>query len=128
MRRRRVPWLVVAAVIVVGAAACSEDEGTEGRARARADELVAEAGSTGVAPDLDADVAMSLYGDDAPTVCGPLADDPVNITTWARVNRGMPDTVVDDLVRYDRLVIDAYCPELRERFDELLDELHHQAD
>ena len=125
MRRRRVPWLVVAAVIVVGAASCSEQEAT---ATARADELVAEARSTGVAPDLDAEVAISLYGDDAPTVCGPLEDDPVNITTWSRVNRGMPDTLVDELIRFDRLVIDVYCPDQHDRFDELLDELHHQAD
>ncbi len=127
MTRRRVPWIMVAAVIAVGAAACSEQDATA-TATARANELVAEARSTGVAPDLDVDVAESLYGEDAPAVCGPLEDDPVNITTWSRVNRGMPDTLVNDLIRYDRLVIDTYCPDLHNRFDDLLDDLHHQPD
>ena len=81
-----------------------------------------------MAPDLDVDVAKSLYGADASTVGGPLEDDPVNITTWSRVNRGMPETLVDELIRYDRLVIDVYCPELGDRFYDLLDDLHYQSD
>ena len=75
---------------------------------------------------IDEPTAKALYGDAAPAVCGPLEDDPVNLATWARVNRAMPVDKTTELVDYDRLVVDTYCPEMAARFDELLADLHYE--
>jgi len=123
MRAPRPRALVAGAALALAITGCADiDEPT---AASRAETLVEEARATGIAPDLTVDVAESLYGDSAPTVCGPLDDDPVSVLTWSRVNRHMPEEQVTDLVDYDRLVIDTYCPDLAGDYEELLDDLHY---
>lgn len=123
MMRTRLPASILLVGVALAAAACGDDD-NESQARERAEQLVEAARSTDIAPDLSVDAVRSVYGDDAPQVCGVLEDDPVNITTWARAWRGAPDEHVDDLVAYDRLVVDIYCPDQAERLDEVLDDLH----
>lgn len=116
--------LAVILALAVAAAGCSATD-MDRRGRWLADRLEEEAHATGIAPELDEDIALSLYGDDAEVVCGPLEGDP-NALVWSRMRlEGMPEEVTDDLVAYDRLVVEVYCPDRLDTYDDLLDRLNY---
>lgn len=124
-RGRRAAALVLA--LGVALSGCGHTSDSE-LARQRADELVAKTQANGSAPGLTAETARNLYGEDAHSVCAPLRHDPIEVVTWARVTRHVPREQVRDLVAYDRAVVEVYCPDELQRYDELLDDLHVDED
>ncbi|WP_181311606.1 hypothetical protein [Nocardioides campestrisoli] len=124
MRARRalaVPLLL--AVTLCSLAACGNSDDSD-IAQQRAEQLVQATQDNGSAPGLTTRTARSLYGEDADAVCGDLEDRPLGLAGWARVTRAVPEEHVEDLVAYDRTVVDVYCPDLMDDFDDLLDSLH----
>lgn len=112
----------LAGVVALAGVACSNVD--QSVANQRAQQLVAQVGD--LSPELDVETAESVYGDSAPTVCGLLTDSPVNIVTWARTYRGMPADETSQLVEVDRVVVQVYCPDELDRFNELLDSLNYR--
>ena len=85
---------------------------------------------SGVAPEMTTKLAKSLYGDDGGAVCAALDDQPDDVAlpwAWTRVT-AMPDEQVEDLVEYDRVVVDVYCPEEKDTFNALLEDLNYDPD
>lgn len=116
-------------VAVVGlAAGCgSTNEDTED---ALASDFTRAAVDSGVAPEMTTKLAKSLYGDDGGAVCAALDDQPDDVAlpwAWTRVT-AMPDEQVEDLVEYDRVVVDVYCPEEKDTFNALLEDLNYDPD
>ena len=107
--------------------ACSstsdEDEATE---QARAEQLVDAAHSAGVAPRLTVDVAESLYGTDAPAVCdafdGGLSTAEQNLILGNPAH-GRRKTITDNAVTYGRLVVETYCPDNLDEYDDVVADL-----
>ena len=120
--RHRVRRLAVSAtaLLLVGLGACStttaqEEQKAEGLAR----ELVDASRDAGVAPALTADVAESLFGTDAADICdvfdgGPGAAESVLLGNPAL---GRAKAISEDSVRFGRLVIKTYCPDVLDDFD-----------
>ena len=113
--------------LVVLTTACSstsdEDEATE---QALAEQLVNAAHTAGVAPRLTVDVAESLYGTDAPSVCDTF-DDGLS-TAEQNLLLGNPahgrrKKITDDAVTYGRIVVDTYCPDNLEAYNDVVDDL-----
>ncbi len=118
--------LIAAAVVAraAGASACGADDSRP--ANEKADALVTAARADDLAPNLTNEIARTLYGDDGGQVCGTLEHDkqPTLVGLGRTRALAQPDEHADRLVAYDRLVVEIYCPEQLERFDEVLDDLH----
>ena len=106
------------AVMVVGCGSTSAaDKAAEQR---KAEQLVAATKAAGVAPHLTVELAASLYGTSAPTVCDVFAD---GLTTaerndlWGNPTGRRAKVITTDAVTYGRLVVETYCPEELSRFD-----------
>lgn len=126
MRRRTA--ILAAAVGVASAllAGCASTDETAADQNAQA--LVAATQAAGIAPELTPEIAESLYEDDAPGICGPLEDNELGLVRFARIPLwGMPEEKTQDLVEYDRLVVETYCPDQLDRFNEVLDRLNYEA-
>ncbi|WP_262848186.1 hypothetical protein [Mumia quercus] len=112
-------------VAVVGlSAACGSSDSDS--AEALASDFTRAAVDSGVAPEMTTELAKSLYGDDGGSVCAALDEQPDDVAlpwAWTRVT-AMPDEHVQDLVDYDRVVVDVYCPDEKETLDALLDDLN----
>ena len=79
-----------------------------------------------MAPRLTVEVAESLYGTDAPGVCD-VFDDGLS-TAEQNVILGNPGhgrrkTITDDAVTYGRLVVETYCPDSLDEYDEAVADL-----
>ena len=74
-----------------------------------------------MAPNLTVEVAASLYGTSAPTVCKVFAD---GLTTaerndlWGNPAGRRAKTITTDAVTYGRLVVQTYCPDELSNFDD----------
>ena len=106
------------AMMVVGCGSTSPaDKAAE---QQKAEQLVAATHAAGVAPHLTVELAASLYGTDAPTVCDVFAD---GLTTAERNDLfGNPTgrrakVITTDAITYDRLVAEIYCPDELPHFD-----------
>ena len=132
LRRARVPHrlllavvgAVAAVVLAVGCGSTSDaDKATE---QQKAEQLVAATQAAGVAPHLTVEVAESLYGTDAATVCDVFQD---GLTTAERNDLlGNPagrrtKTITTDAVEYGRLVVQTYCPDELANYDKVADKL-----
>lgn len=116
----RLILIMVAIVILVG---CGESSNKV--AQQHANELVRATQSAGLALGLTPQIAVSLYGKNAHAICGPLKDDEVNLVTLSRIQLwGTPSDKTDDLIAYDKLVVQTYCPDQLEEFEELLNDLN----
>jgi hypothetical protein len=110
--------VVGVAVIVVGCGSTNAtDRATE---QQRAEQLVAATQAAGVAPHLTIDLAESLYGTGAPTVCDVFAD---GLTTaerndlWGNPTGRRAKIITTDAITYGRLVVEVYCPDELPHFD-----------
>ena len=116
-------------VAVVGlAAGCGSTN--EDTADALAGDFTQAAVDSGVAPEMTTGLAKSLYGDDGGAVCAALDDQPDDVAlpwAWTRTHR-MPSEHVKELVDYDRVVVDVYCPDKEGTFNALLDDLNYDPD
>jgi hypothetical protein len=79
-----------------------------------------------VAPRLTVEVAESLYGTDAPAVCDVFED---GLTT-AEQNlllgnpaQGRRKTITDNAVTYGRIVVETYCRDDLDDYDDVVDDL-----
>jgi hypothetical protein len=122
-RVRRPVVAVVAIVALAGLmAGCGSDE-SDASEQALAENLVSATQAAGVAPRLTVDAAESLYGTDAAAVCkafdGELSTSAKN-QLLGRFGLGRRKTITDQAVTYGGLVIDTYCPEFRDRYDEVV--------
>ncbi len=122
---RRLTIAATLAVLALGVSACGAADDSD-PANAKADALVRAAKADDLAPNLTNEVARTLYGDDGGRVCGTLEHDeqPTLVGIGRARILGQPDEHVDDLVAFDRLVVETYCPQQLQRFDEVLDQLH----
>jgi hypothetical protein len=113
---------LLALALLLGACGTEHSSLTSERAR----QLVENVEVADAVPEISVESAESLYGEDATAVCGPLEDDRVNIVTWGRIPlRGMPEEKTEDLIDYDRVVVQTYCPDVEPELDDLLRELHY---
>ncbi|WP_101523641.1 hypothetical protein [Nocardioides houyundeii] len=103
-------------------AGCADDDRQV--AQERAERLVELTRSNGTAPELTVEVARNLYGEHAYAVCASLAGSPLDLAVWARVTRAVPEELVQDLVAYDRSVVEVYCPDRLDDYEDLLDTLN----
>ena len=91
-----------------------------------AEQLVDSAHAAGVAPRLTADVAASLYGPDAPAVCDVFED---GLTTAERnlllgnPAHGRRKTVTDNAITHGRVVVETYCPDNLDDYDDVVADL-----
>jgi hypothetical protein len=123
--RALVAGLVLAATLV--AAGCSsQSDAEQATEQQKAAELVAATQAAGIAPRLTTDVAESLYGTDASTMCdvfdGGLSTSAENVIL-GNPAQGRRTTVTDDAVVYGRLVVQTYCPEVLDDYEEAVADL-----
>jgi hypothetical protein len=123
-RRRMVLIFALSAVVAVNAGCGTEDENSS--EQALAEQLVASTQAAGVAPRLTVDAAESLYGTDAPAVCG--AFDGELLTSASNVLRGRlglsrRKTITDEAIAYGALVVQTYCPEFTGNYDAVVADL-----
>jgi hypothetical protein len=118
--RARSGLVVAAAACLVVTAGCGRSATDEREAKERGEELVAATRAAGVAPNLTPELAASLYGTGAPTVCKVFAD---GLTTaerndlWGNPTGRRAKTITTDAVTYGRLVVQTYCPDEVSNFD-----------
>ena len=118
---------VAAATMLLLSTACSStSDADEAKEQALAEQLVDSAHAAGVAPRLTVDVAESLYGTDAPSVCETFED---GLST-AEKNlllgnpaHGRRKTITDDAVTYGRVVVETYCPDNLDDYDDAVADL-----
>jgi hypothetical protein len=117
---------VAIAATLVAAGCSSQSDSDEQLEQQKATELVAATQDAGVAPRLTTDVAESLYGTDASTVCdafdGGLSTSAKNLIL-GNPAQGRRKTVTDDAVVYGRLVVQTYCPDVLDDYEEAVADL-----
>ena len=100
---------------------CGRSTADDAEARRKATQLVAATESAGVAPNLTVEVATSLYGTSAPTVCkvfdGGLTTAERN-DLWGNPTGRRAKTITTNAVTYGRLVVQTYCPDELSSFDD----------
>jgi hypothetical protein len=108
----------VTAVLLI--AACGSDDDSE--SRAKAEQFVDAVHAGGLAPRLNVDTAEALYGDDAPAVCeafdGDLSTSALNALLGNFAQRRK--SITDDAVGYGRIVVETYCPDNIDQFDDVV--------
>ena len=123
----RVGLLLAAALLLLAPSACSStSDADEAKEQELAEQLVDAAHAAGVASRLTVDVAESLYGTDASSICDTFED---GLST-AEQNlllgnpaHGRRKTITDDAVTYGRLVVETYCPDNLDEYDDVVDDL-----
>lgn len=125
MSARRRAAAAACAVLVLAGCASTDDATATSLATAFADKAV----SSGLAPNMTASLAEDLYRDDGGALCAVVERDAWPQTLgWARTTVfKSPDEHVSDVVAYDRLVVQTYCPDEENAFDELLDALAYEG-
>jgi hypothetical protein len=123
LTRRRAALLAVVSICLVAGCGSTARSATE---RDKAEQLVTKTRAAGVAPELTAETAESLYGDDASAVCD--AFDGGLSTTGRLLLLGNPSgrrtkTITADAVTYARLVVETYCPDVLPDFDKEVSDL-----
>jgi hypothetical protein len=122
--RTGIRWRTLSAVglaVVLFVSACGPDADERAEQEDLATQLVDSAHAAGVAPRLTVGMAESLYGTEAPAVCGAFDGE---LSTAARnvlfgnLRQGRRKTITDDAVTYGRLVVETYCPNQLADFDE----------
>lgn len=114
------------AVVLVVAGCSSTSEADQAAETDKAEQLVAATQAAGVAPRLTVEVAESLYGTDATSVCDLLDDGLSNaagIVILGNPAQGRRKTITDHAVEYGRLVVQTYCPDELDRYDGVVDDL-----
>ena len=123
MSRMRQVGVVAATACLLVVAGCGRSAADEGEAKQRAEQLVAATEAARVAPNLTTEVAASLYGTGAPTVCKVFAD---GLTTaerndlWGNPTGRRAKTITTNAVTYGRLVVQTYCPAELSNFDDVV--------
>lgn len=122
--RRVLAIATAAATLAVG---CSSDNDADQQLeQERAAALVEATQAAGVAPRLTTDVAESLYGADAAAVCdvfeGGLGTSARNVIL-GNAAQGRRTTVTDEAVVYGRLVVQTYCPDELDHYDDVVADL-----
>lgn len=115
---RRAVAVVAVAVVAVGCGSTSASE--EADEQRKAEQLVAATQAAGVAPHFTVDLAASLYGTDAPTVCDVFADGLATAERndlWGNPTGRRAKVITTDAVTYGRLVVEVYCPDELPHFD-----------
>ncbi len=124
MRSRFTIGLLVCAFALV-IVACGQSEADKADAEAKAERLVALAQSKGY-ERLTAQIAEVVYGTSAPTVCGVLDSDwhrDLAIHLGRNPSGRIGQQISPDLLVFDRLVIEVYCPEKLPDIDEFVEDL-----
>ncbi|MGW4379177.1 hypothetical protein [Kitasatospora sp. NPDC004531] len=87
----------------------------------RADRFTAAVRDSGLAPEMTPKIAASLYGEDGGAICAALRDNPAGILlSWGRTTlTHTPGDHADDLIAYDRHVVEVYCPDKLDVFNDL---------
>jgi hypothetical protein len=118
------PWLLGALLAISACASTSESD--EAKQQALATQLVAAAQAAGVAPRLTPAVAESLYGTDAPGVCdtfeGGLSTSEQNLLR-GNPALGRRKAITDRAITYGRIVVETYCPDKLDEYDDEVDDL-----
>lgn len=120
---RRVAVLACVGLLLVGGCASTTADPTE---QQLGQQLVAATQEAGVAPGLTPEVAASLYGTDAPHVCGIFEGglgDASDIMLLGNPAQGRRKNITDDAVVYAGSVVATYCPQVRAEFDEAVTNL-----
>lgn len=112
---------VLVALLLTGCSSTGSHE-----ERAKAEKLVKATESAGVAPGLTVDTAEALYGDSAAPVCDALDGGVGNVEQLLLTGNvtGRRDKVItEDAVTYGRLVVQVYCPDELDTYDDLVDDI-----
>jgi hypothetical protein len=124
---RPTAWAAAAVGVALAVAGCGPGDAPRNTPEAqRAEQLVTSTRAAGVAPQLTAGVAESLYGTDAPGVCDVFRD---GLTTaehndlLGNPSGRRPKSITTDAVTYGRLVIKAYCPQELAHYDKAVEDL-----
>lgn len=107
---------LVIVLLVVAASACSSMS-SEGAATERqlAEQLVVATQSANVAPRLTVDLAESLYGTDARSVCAAFeggTSTSADLILRGNTAQGRRKAITDAAVTYAGLVVRTYCPDV----------------
>ena len=112
-------------VYALVAVACGQSDADEADAEAKAERLVVLAESQGY-DRLTVQIAEVVYGTSAPTVCGAFDSGwhrDLAIYHGRNPSGRLAQQVGPDLLAFDRLVIEVYCPEHLQDFDEFVGDL-----
>lgn len=92
----------------------------------KAARFTAKVNEAGVGPAMTPRIAKSLYGNDGGAICAALKNNPAGLLLgWGRVTlTATPEEHADDLIAYDRLVVQVYCPEHLDTFEDLTDRIN----
>lgn len=120
---RRIACSILAFGVVASGCSFRSDSDQE-VAEAKAQEFIQSLQGTGLAPRLTSDVAVALYGTDAPAVCGAF-DDGLNSNEYLLL-LGNPSnrrakTVTEHSVEFTRHVIRTYCPDQQGAFGDVVE-------
>ena len=111
-RWRQTGTIAVSISIALLVVACGSDD--HAGSRAKAERFVAATVEAGLAPRLTVEVAESLYGNDAATVCeafdGPLSS-AEEIILLGNPSGRRHKTITTHALEYAQLVVETYCPE-----------------
>jgi len=122
----RAVFVVTAALLLLPSACSSTSASDEATEQALAEQLVDATRAAGVAPRLTVDVAESLYGTEAPAICdafdGGLSTAAQNLLLGNPAH-GRRKTITDDAVTYGRLVVETYCPDDLDEYDDVVTDL-----
>ena len=123
--RGRAGALAVTALLVLSGCSSTSDE-DEATEKERAEQLVDAVHAAGLAPRLTVDVAESMYGTDAPAMCD-VYDDGLS-TAEKNVILGNPaqgrrKTITDDAVAYGAIVVQTYCPDSLDEYEDAVADL-----
>ncbi len=122
----RAVFLVIAALLLLPSACSSTSASDEATEQALAEQLVDASHAAGVAPRLTVAVAESLYGTEAPAICdafdGGLSTAEQNLLLGNPAH-GRRKTITDDAVTYGRLVVETYCPDNLDEYDDVVTDL-----
>jgi hypothetical protein len=120
--RRGTAAVVAATLAALLTAGCSTNPSAE--EQQLAETLVSSAHEAGIAPRLTVDVAESLYGTDAPTVCDAFeggTSTSGELLLFGNQTQRRRKTITDDATAFARLVVETYCPDVLPDFDEAVE-------
>lgn len=88
--------------------------------------FTAEVRQAGLSPHMTPRIATSLYGDDGGALCASLKGNPAALLLgWGRATlTATPEEHAEDLTAYDHHVVEVYCPERLDTFEDLTGRLN----
>ena len=130
MTTRQLTRRMACSIVVWGivASSCSfRSDSDQEAAESKAEQLIESLRGTSLAPRLTVAVAVSLYGTDAPSVCGAF-DGGLNSNEYLLL-LGNPSnrrskTVTEHSVEFTRRVVRTYCPDQQTEFDDVVEPLN----